>query len=292
MNWHSQCLATPTDPSKSNGRRMDCARRVVLSARNPKHSHSQCHTVKPRIRLSSRLCSGVSVRDHPASSPQKFDSRACATGYASVWRLPPTPACRTAAGWTVPEVVSPLRNGRRGNLGARNPPIFPSRCALPNTPARDTRSRAQPQYMTASRAIPKRVFAPARIFRARISHVSIFQNVGSAHASRAKHPCKQTPHSRAAALTKAVFSRHIFADTRIKRLFCPRFAPRNRCGNQNRHFPQSLCTWRATNRRRLKAPIPCPTPAEIPRPCHPERNRLPASTKRHMIAERVVAFRL
>jgi hypothetical protein len=48
--------------------------------------------------------------------------------------------------------------------------------------------------MTASRAIQKRVFARARKNRARISHVSIFQNVDSTHAPSPKSVRKPTPH--------------------------------------------------------------------------------------------------
>jgi hypothetical protein len=54
--------------------------------------------------------------------------------------------------------------------------------------------------MTASRAIQNRVFTRARKNLARISHVSIFQSVGTAHAHPSKHPRKHTPGSGAAAL--------------------------------------------------------------------------------------------
>jgi hypothetical protein len=49
--------------------------------------------------------------------------------------------------------------------------------------------------MTASRAIQKHVFTRARKKRARISHVSVFQNVDSTHAPSPKSVRKPTPDS-------------------------------------------------------------------------------------------------
>jgi hypothetical protein len=63
---------------------------------------------------------------------------------------------------------------------------------VPPTSPRDARCPARRRYMTASRAIPNGVFSPARIFRARISHVSIFRNLGSALTRFAKTPRNHT----------------------------------------------------------------------------------------------------
>ncbi len=81
--------------------------------------------------------------------------------------------------------------GRRVPLD-RAPPFLPPCCAVRRHLARDAPFPAQTRCMTASRAIPKRVFTPARKNRARISHVLIFQNVGSAHAHPSETPRNPT----------------------------------------------------------------------------------------------------
>jgi hypothetical protein len=76
--------------------------------------------------------------------------------------------------------------------------------------------------MTASRAIQKRAFTPARKIRARISHVSIFQNMGSAHVTPPKTPRKPTSGSEP---VLRVFPEFSAIHTPARRFSTPIFAP-------------------------------------------------------------------
>jgi hypothetical protein len=100
----------------------------------------------------------------------------------------PVPCLARLCGTSMPPHVPPISL----LVAPRVPlPVYPARS---RTLAPVFRSLSNNQASRPRRAPPETPFpTPARIFRARISHVSIFQNVGSAHAHTSKTPRNPTP---------------------------------------------------------------------------------------------------
>jgi hypothetical protein len=105
---------------------------------------------------------------------------------------------------------------------------------------------------------------PARIFRARVSHISIFQNVGSALDVRAKTPRNHTSDSASEARAIPTFS-HIHTLLFLSPFSI--FLPPKRGENQNPPFPQLDCDNRATNSGLSKGACwHCAHPSHVPLP--------------------------
>ena len=104
-------------------------------------------------------------------------------------------------------------------------------------------------------------FTPARKNHPRISHVSVFQNVGSAHTPPAKTPRNPTLDSPSPAREVPAFSRlHPLGFVVATRSS----TPQKGVGIQNRRLSQSVCVNRATNPCLLKGACAMHAPDKIP----------------------------
>ena len=127
-------------------------------------------------------------------------------------------------------------------------PIFPPRCAIRVPCARLPFPRAAAIYDRVARH-SKTGFHP----RAKNSRSNFPRFDFSKHGFCARHPSKNTPQTDLGFRTSFASVSRVFCDSHPRATFFDTdFRPPIRVENRNRRIPQSSCTWRATNRRRLK----------------------------------------
>jgi hypothetical protein len=118
-----------------------------------------------------------------------------------------------------------------------------------------TASRARPPFPRAA-AIYDRVarHSKRRFYpRAKKSRSNFPRFEFSKRGFCAPHPSENTPQTDLGFRTSFARVFRVFCDSHPRaRAFDTDFRPPIRVENQNRRFPQCTCTWRATNRRRLK----------------------------------------
>jgi hypothetical protein len=156
----------------------------------------------------------------------------------------PVPRLARLCGTSMPPRVPPISL----LVAPRSPlPVYPARS---RTLAPVFRSLSNNRASRSRRAPPEPPFpTPARILRARISHISIFQNVGSAHAHPSKTP--RNPTSGLARETRAFSAFFTFFPAAIV-FGTPFSTPRIGAKTISALSRKPLATRRATNPRSTK----------------------------------------